>query len=32
MRAYLHGNTEKALLPVVVEELLGKHVHTLVDR
>jgi hypothetical protein len=32
VRAYLHGATEKALLPVVVEELLGKHVRTLVDR
>jgi hypothetical protein len=32
VRAYLHGATEKALLPVVVEELLGKHVRSLVDR
>ena len=32
VRAYLHGVTEKTLLPAVVEELLGKHVHTLVGR
>lgn len=32
MRAHLHGAIEACLLPVVVEELLGKRVTTLVDR